>query len=190
MSEYVKIQAATVSELTKEIDFSEDRASTLFEPQDHPVAAIKKLFAGECFIDGLRLLAHALPKREAVWWACLAVRHTLENEQGEDALALAGAEAWARQPSEPNRLQCKALAEKLKFKTAAAWAAMSAVWSTGSITDEGQPEVAPPEKLYAHAVGGAVSLAAVAVDAGQAEDNYQRYLEQGLNLAAGGNGQV
>lgn len=190
MSEYVKIQAATASELTKEIDFSEDRAATLFDPQDHPVAAVKKLFAGECFIDGLRLLAHALPKREAVWWACLAVRHTLENEQSEDGQALVAAEAWARQPMETNRLQCKTLAEKLKFKTAAAWAAMSAAWSTGSITEEGQPEVAPPEKLYAHAVGGAVSLAAVAVDASQAEDNYQRFLDQGLNLAAGGNGQI
>ena len=26
------------------------------------------------YTDAVRFLAHALPKREAVWWACLCVR--------------------------------------------------------------------------------------------------------------------
>ena len=190
MSDYIKIQAASVGELLAEIDFSEDTAPSLFDAQDHPITAVNKLFDGECYIDGLRIMAHALPKREAVWWACLAVRHTISEEQADDNNALVVAEAWARQPVEGNRQQCKAWAEKLQHKTAAAWAATSAAWCTGSIAEEGQPEVAPPEKLYAHAVSGAVSLAAVAGDISEAEAHYRRFLDQGLNLAVGGNGQI
>lgn len=189
MSEYVKIQAQAAKDLLNHFEFSEDDAANVVIHDEHPVGAINKLFDKKYYIDGVKVLAHALPKRESVWWACLAVRQSNISEGSDDDAALRAAEEWARQPTEENRQQCKLLSEKLGHKTAAAWAATAATWCTGSIADPDQPEVAPPEKLYAHAVAGAVSLAAVG-DPAQAEALYDRFLQQGLNLASGGNGQL
>ena len=190
MSEYIKIQAQTTQELLEHLDVSDDDAKPFIQQEQHPVVVVKNLFENKFFIEGIKLLAHALPKRESVWWACLAVRQSLVADESEEGYALQSAELWARQPTEENRQQCKQWAEKLEYKTAASWAATAATWCTGSIADPDQPEVAPPEQLYAHAVAGAVSLAAVVNEPSRSEEYYTHFLQQGLNLAAGGNGQV
>ncbi len=38
--------------------------------------ALDRLTAGGFLIEATRLVAHALPKREAVWWACMCAIHT------------------------------------------------------------------------------------------------------------------
>ena len=190
MNDFVKIQAATAVELTQHMDFSEDEAAQQLDGNAHPAAAVEQLAKAGFNLDAVRLLAHALPKREAVWWACLAVRQTPIAENSLDAQAIAATEAWVRTPTEDYRLLCRSLAEQLKHKTAASWAAMAAAWSTGSLAAKDDPEVAPPEYLYAHAVGGAVNLAAVAGDADEAKNRYPTFLAQGFDLARGGSGQI
>src|SRR5438445_11015692 len=49
----------------------------LLEPDSASGAFIDRLSAAELWIDTVRFLAHALPKREAVWWGCLAARAAL-----------------------------------------------------------------------------------------------------------------
>ena len=190
MNEFVKITALTSALLLQHMEFSEDDAEKYALPNDQPADAIKKLIELKFFIDATKLLAHALPKRESVWWACLAVRKTLNIECTLDVQALEAAEAWARSPTEENRLLCRQLAESLKFKTPASWAAIAASWCAGSLAPKNEPEVSAPEYLYAQGVAGAINLAAVAGDLDNTEELHQLFLKQGFDLARGGNGQL
>jgi len=183
----VRVRASVAAELLKYFELSDeaqphaDRAAT-------PARFIESMMGAACFNDAVKFLAHALPKREAVWWACLAARHALNSDPDQEAAVLA-AETWAARPTEEHRLIAKQIAEKTAFKTAASWAATSAWWSAGSMAEPGQPEVPPPPFLYAQAVASAICLAAVLPDPINADKRYQRYLSQGLDLAMGGRGE-
>ena len=132
-----------------------------------------------------------LPKREAVWWACLAAKRGLGDKATPDLqAALQAAEQWAISPSEDNRRLAKGWSEKTGQKSAASWAATAALWTGGSMAKPGEPEIPVPPFLYAHAVAGAVCLAAFEVDPEQPINQFKRFIRQGLDLAAGGRGDV
>ena len=190
MTDLSKIKAVTTAELTEHFEMSEE-AQVHIVPDNNPQINIEVLAKQELFHDAVSLLAHGLPKREAVWWACLATRASITPDTDETNIAaLVAAEAWVKKPTEERRVKCRELAEQTQHKSAPSWAAMAASWSTGSLAKEGDPEVAPPEYLYAHAVAGSVSLAATSGDPEQTPNNYRLFLEQGFDLARGGNGQV
>lgn len=189
MSDWIKIQAHTAQELLEHFEISEENAEAELVPDTTPRISIERLAAKGFYLDAVKLLAHALPKREAVWWACLAARAIQTPETDEDnQLALLAAEAWAKKPTEAHRLRARQLGEKTKYRTPASWAATAAAWSAGSMVDDGEPVVTPPEYLYAHAVAGAVCLAAVAKDEDDPANAYQTFMAQGVNIACGGNG--
>ena len=191
MTQYIKVEALTAAELLKEFELFEPEAKSVMVVDTAPQISIENLIKGKFYQDAIKLLAHALPKRLAVWWACLAARRAQTPETSEENLqALIVTEAWAKKPTEPNRLQCKALAEATQFKTPSSWAATAATWCAGSMTNEGEPEVPPPAYLYAHAVAGCVSLAAATIDAEKIEEYYELLLAQGIDLACGGNGLI
>jgi hypothetical protein len=191
MTALVKIQALTAAELLKEFELTEPDAQTIVVPDTAPQISIERLIEGGFYQDAIKLLAHGLPKRESVWWACLSARAAQTPETDEDNVnALLATETWARKPTEDHRLRCKELSEKTQFKTAASWAATAATWCTGSMTPAGEPAVPPPEYLFAHAVAGCIALAAATIDPENIEDNYKLFLAQGINLARGGNGMV
>lgn len=158
-----------------------------------PEATIAGLLAG--FVeqgfhsDALRLLARALPKREAVWWACLCARDTLPADAPSAVVeALAAAEAWVYNPVEDNRRAAMARAEAAGFETPSSWAAVAAFWSGGSLSPPSNPVVPPGEGLTAAAVSGALLLAAVQPGPQHADTNYRRFIEYGVDIAKGGNG--
>lgn len=189
MNDWIKIQAHTAKELLEHFEISEDEAESELVLDTTPRISIERLAAKGFYLDAVKLMAHALPKREAVWWACLAARAVQTPETDEsNQLALLAAEAWAKKPTEAHRQRAKALGEKTKFRTPASWAATAASWSAGSMAGEHEPVIAPPEYLYAHAVAGAICLAAVAKDEDAPENAYKLFLSQGINIACGGNG--
>lgn len=141
--------------------------------------------------EALRLLAHALPKREAVWWACMCARAVPDPaSRPEDAAALEAAEQWVRRPDEANRRAAMAAAEKAGFRSTEAWAAVGAFWSGGSMAPEGQPAVPPAENLTGVAVAGAVVLAAVRVTPEKAGGRYGRFIASARDVALGGAGRI
>ena len=191
MTQLIKIEALTAAELLKEFELTDDGADSVLVPDTAPQISIERLMEAGFYQDAIKLLAHGLPKREAVWWACLAARKAQKPEDGEDNInALLATETWARQPTEEHRMRCKELGEKTQYKTAASWAATAASWCTGSMTPPGEPEVAPPAYLYAHAVAGSIALASATIDPENIEDHYKLFLAQGLDLARGGNGML
>jgi hypothetical protein len=188
MSDWTRITEITAAPLLAEFEVS-DEAIDIVIPAATTKANVEALQNAQCYFDAIKLLAHALPKREAVWWSCLVSRqaHTPETDQ-TNIDALVAAEAWALKPTEENRLWCKKLAEATKSKTPSSWAAMAASWCTGSMAKPGEPEILPPKYLYAHAVAGSVSLAAAFINPDHPNKQMAYALQQGADLAAGGDG--
>jgi hypothetical protein len=144
------------------------------------------LMKNHFYLDAVRLLAHALPKREAVWWACLCARSVSgDNPPSPVAVALEAAEKWVVDPSEENRRPALAAAAAAEFSTPAGCAALAAFWSSGSLAPPGVPVIPPGETLTAQGAANAVLLAAVATEPEKAPDRYVRFLTEGVRVANG-----
>ena len=189
MSSLSRVKAQSAGDLLQHFELSEEGESVAVIDAA-PMKVINNLVAAESYHDAVTMLAHALPKREAVWWACLAAKKTMDTGTELNVAAASAAELWVREPTEPNRQVAKKLGERAKNKTAAGWAATAASWCAGSMVDEGDMMVAPPDYLYAHAVAASVTLAAVAAGPELMADSYQLFIRQGFDLANGGTGQV
>jgi hypothetical protein len=141
--------------------------------------------------DAVRFLAHALPRREAVWWACTCARLALPASAApEVGAALQAAEAWVFQPTEENRRAAMEKAEAAGFDTPSAWSAVSVFWSGGSMAPEGMPDAPPDPSLYAIGVGASVLLAIAAGEPQSAERRFEEAIERGIDIANGGNGKL
>lgn len=150
---------------------------------------LAQLLSQQLYLDAIRFLAHALPKREATWWACLCARRAATEQTPANQLqAIELAEAWVYRPTEENCKVTRAAAEAIGFRTPASWAAMAAFWSGDNISPVPYAIVPPDAKLFAKAVAGAVMLAAAQGDASQVTAQYELSLRQGLNIAGGGDG--
>lgn len=176
--------------ICQDIDL-EKTAQNCLAADPEPVSFLQTLIKQQLYPDAVRFLARALPKREAVWWACLSARSVM-GEQPEPSFlqALETAEAWVYKPTEPHRRQANVAAQQAAFEHAAAWAAMAAFWSEGSIAPEEAPIVPPADNLTAKAVAGAVMLAAVQNQPEKANDKYLFFIEQAIDIANGGNGRL
>lgn len=176
--------------ICEDIDL-EQAARDCLAANPEPVVFLQILIGQQWYPDAIRFLARALPKREAVWWACLSARSVMgEKPEPSFLQALEAAEAWVYKPSEPHRRLAYKAAQNAAFKNAAAWAAMAAFWSEGSIAPEDAPAVPPADNLTAKAVAGAVMLAIVQDHPEKANDKYLFFIEQGIDIANGGNGRL
>jgi hypothetical protein len=129
-----------------------------------------------------------LPKREAVWWACLCAREGC----GADLAPAAGAavlasERWVAEPIEENRRAAMAAAEAATFGTPAGCAALAAFLSGGSLGPPNVEPIPPGEDLTARAVAGAILLAAVVREPEKAPQKFQSFLARGLEVLHGSN---
>lgn len=153
--------------------------------------AIALLAAAGFLLEATRVLAHALPKREAVWWACMCAAHTAPPDLPEpDRLAREAAELWVRQPSDKNRRAAMRLAEATTYEEPEPWCAYAVFWSGDTIGPEDQPAVPPTPHITGKVVAGVVYLAAVRTDPSQQTVRLKRFLESGRNIAAGGPGRL
>ncbi|MBI3411157.1 MAG: hypothetical protein HY040_22715 [Planctomycetes bacterium] len=140
----------------------------------------------QLFPDGVRVLAHGLPKRDAVWWACLCLREALGGSPSAKVKpALEAAEKWAKSPSEENRRDAKMAGEIAGYGTPAGLAALAAFWSGGSMASADKPVLAPADHMTAEAVAGAVLVAAAGAAPDDVPKRQQRFLALGLALASG-----
>lgn len=154
--------------------------------------AVARLEAAGFRSEAARLTAHALPKREAVWWACMCADAVPDvTLKSADAEARVAAEAWVRKPTDDAlRRAAWDLVQKTEFHSPEAWAAVAAFWSGGSMAPEGQPVVPPAEHLTGVAVNGAVVMAAVRGRAERADARLGRFLASAREIAGGGAGRI
>jgi hypothetical protein len=162
-----------------------DAAKQLLQDHLTLLPFLQVLVSRELFLDALRLLAHALPKREAVWWACRCARLERAELPPAEAAALEAAEAWVKDPSEANRRAAQAAAEAAEFTTPAGCAAIAAFWSGGSLSPPEAPVVPPGETLTAQGVANAVLMAAEARQPEKAREHYSQFFTEGIGVATG-----
>jgi hypothetical protein len=184
-----KLKGAPLETVLERADLAPEAAAAAAGAPDAAAALLRLVEAG-MMADAARFMAHALPKREAVWWACMCARATEPAPPPADLAAVAAAEAWVRKPEEELRRDAMAKAEAAGFRSPEAWAAVGAFWSGGSMAPANQPVVPPAEHLTGVAVAGAVSLAAVRRAPEQAEATLRRFVRSGLDIAAGGSGRI
>ena len=153
--------------------------------------AIELLIRQGCLMEAARCFAHALPRREAVWWAAMCALHTAPADLKEpDRLAREAGEAWVRQQSEEARRQAMAQAERTGFQSPEAWVGIAAFWSGPSIAPAGLPPVPPAPHLTGTAVAGAVALAAVRNAPERQAARLMRFLDSAHAIAGGGAGRL
>jgi hypothetical protein len=182
-----KLPPKTATEIGKLFPLG-DEAKDLLREGMTPRQYLDALLEKQHYIDALRFLAHALPKREAVWWACLCVRGVAgAGTPPPQTAALQAAERWVADPSEANRQACQGAAEAAGHGLPASCAAMAAFWSGGSMAPPNTPVVPPGETLTAHGAAGAALLAAVATEPQKVPEKQRMFLTQGLEVLAGTN---
>ena len=188
MATYAKLKAAKAEEVCR-LYTPEPEAAALMTLDDTPGDFLDRLVAQGRLADAVRFLAFALPRREAVWWACLCAREVLPSPPPAEAVAaLEAAEAWVYKPMEDNRRAAMAKAEAARLASPGAWAAVGAFWSSGSLAPPELAAVPPGPELTGTAVSGAVTMAAVQTEPERAEAKYRRVLDLGLDIAGGGTG--
>lgn len=175
-----------------------DEARLCLKPEASGAAFIRALADAGLNIDSLRYLAVALPRREAVWWACMTHRRlagpdmATDAAQAErDAACWKAAEAWVYEPTEQNRQACYDLAQALDFNTAGAYAALGAFWADGNLAPPGSGVVVPPgDGLTGSAVAASVILSCVPGVAKSIAERHRVALLVGADIANGGYGEV
>src|SRR5262249_12641107 len=131
----------------------EPQAQALLTAAHSPAEFVALLTSAGHTADAAHFAAFTLPRRLAVWWACLCVRVALPAHAPPAAMnALRAAERWVVQPGEDRRRAALAAAEEAEFGTAAGCCAAAAFWSGGSIAPPQSPIVPPPEHLLPSAV--------------------------------------
>lgn len=112
-------------------------------------------------LDAISALALMLPRRQAVWWACLGTRLIpgLDGRPAE-AAALEAAEAWVQSQAAEDAEAAQDAAARCPPSAAATYAALAAFWSGPSIAPRGQQAVAPAAHLPGVATRVALLLTA------------------------------
>ena len=170
------VEISTVAELGEE-------AMALVRPEMHPLDFVALLMEKALYPDAVRFIAHALPKREAVWWGWVCARRASgDNPQPKIKASLEATEKWIAQPSEDNRRSAMAAAQKAELGTAAGCAGLAAFFSGGSLAPPEAPVVPPGEFLSAKAVSGAVIFAAVAKEPERAPEKFKTFVAQGVEV--------
>jgi len=153
--------------------------------------AVARLEAAGLTTEAVRVLAHALPKREGVWWACMCAANTAPADLGEpDRLARETAELWVRQQKDEQRRSAMTYSETSGFQSPEAWCGVAAFWSGDSLSPVGLPAVPPPPHAVGGAIVGAVALSAVRGEVKRQPARLKRFLESGRNIATGGPGRM
>ncbi len=177
--------AASLSDLCERAKLGED-ARALLNAEHTPRQFLELLIAKELHLDAIRLLAYTLPKREAVGWGCLCVRHSLgTDDAAKISETQVAVERWVSSPDEANRRGAQAAADKEGSESSpSALLAMAAFFSGGSIAPANLQPVAPPDHVTPQFVAGAVMVAAVKSHPEKAAEKYRVFLQKGLALLA------
>lgn len=166
--------------------------TTVLNGCTNSIEALDRLEKAELLIEATRLVAHALPAREAVWWACACSRHTAPSGAKPDIeTAMRDAsEAWVRRPTDEHRRAAMKQAEAAGFDSAEAWTAVAAFWSGDSMAPLEAPKVPPQPHFTGLAVAGSVALAAARGQASRREARLRQFLVSAKDIAAGGAGRL
>jgi len=162
-----------------------DAAKALLKDEHTSRQFLELLVGKELFLDATRFLAFALPKREAVGWGCLCVRHSLgADDPSQISKTQVAAEKWVANPDERNRQAAKAAVPEDGPASPSDMLALAAFYSGGSVVAPELEPVPPPDHVTPQLVAGAVMIAAVQKQPEKASERYRVFLQKGTALMA------
>lgn len=161
-------------------------AKTLLDEHDTPQEFYRALRQHDCLADARRILAHALPKRRALWWGCL-VSSDLNRHEPVSAIeqVLPDVIQYVTRPNEASRRLALEMGKRVGVNTLAGTLAMATFFSAGSVSLPGLPEVPPRPFVTGRLIGVTVYLASVMRDAAHYKDHLRAYLDIGELVAQG-----
>jgi hypothetical protein len=137
----------------------------------------------------MRLLANALPDREATWWACMCATHAAGSAmESTERQALDAAESWVRRPTDEARQQARRVVRGAGYGLPGIWAAVAASWTPQP--DAGADPSLSSKNPVGRAVENAVLLASLRDDPDQPELRLTRFIDSGCDIASGGAGRL
>ncbi len=185
-----KLSKVPLAEVLLRCELPEAAAAAVAGITDVP-GVIAALVRGGFQVEAARVFAHALPKREAVWWACMCAAHTAPAGLGEpDNKAREIAELWVRNQTDALRRAAMEEAKKAGFQSPEAWAGVAAFWSGESLAPLEALTVPPPPHLTGLAVAGALALASVRTAPARQQQRLTLFLQAARDIAAGGTGRL
>ena len=132
------------------------------------------------------VLAQAVQRPAAVWWACRAAR--LEHGGGlveEEAAGVEAAEFWLRAPEQWKAYAANEAAKKVGLACPAGCAALAAFFAGESIGPSHLDALPPGPHLAGMAVAAAVELAATRRPSEDVGGHWESLLDIGFEIAAG-----
>lgn len=137
-------------------------------------------------LSALTYFAHALPKREAVWWAMQCVRGLGATGAEREREVLRLSETWVRDSDEEARLAVQDASQASAKDAAATWIGRAASWSGGSLSPHAGHRVPAPEDLTAKALGVALALLVGELPPARRKEAILSCLQAGRSFAEGG----
>ena len=153
--------------------------------------ALDRLDGAGYLTEATRLIAHALPKREAVWWACMCAGHTAPADlPAADRVAREAAEDLVRQQTDHSRRIASGSRAGRRQRHARGLGGDRGVLERRFDVAGGPTRRPAGGHLAGTAAAGAVALASVRGDVTRRQERLRRFLESGRNIAAGGPGRL
>jgi hypothetical protein len=161
-------------------------AAELLTPELTSQAFFELLLKHDQLADARRILAHAMPKRRALWWGVLCMQDTFRSQPPADVTQLLRlVTQFVALPTDDTRRACGEFGKRFAPNTMAACLATAAMFSGGSVSPPGLPPVAPRPFVTGRLVGVCVYLASVTRDAAQYKQYMRAYLNMGRSIASG-----
>lgn len=162
-----------------------DEAKALLTDESATKEFMALLVKKELFRDALRMVAYLLPKREAIGWGCLCVRHILASQKDQPLPDVqTAAERWVSAPNEENRWAAKQMASKEKPKTPSGLLAMAVFFAGPSMAPHNVQAVPPPDHLTSEMVANAVTIAGLVKEPEKAKEKYHVFMQKASAMIA------
>ena len=163
-----------------------DGAKALLTDESSTKEFIALLVEKELFKDALRMVAYLLPKREAVGWGCLCVRH-VSGQTKKASPFRRFTPPWNDGCLLPMRRiagRPRQAADKENPKTPSGLLAMAAFFAGPSMAPPNSPTVPPPDHITSEIVASVVFLAGVVEEPEKAKEKYRVFMQKALALMA------
>lgn len=160
-----------------------DEAKALLNENSSTKEFLALLTEQEMFRDAIRLYAYLLPKREAIGWGCLCMRHALAGMEGKPlSNTQLAAERWVSSPAEENRWAAKQEADIEDPKTASSFLALAVFFAGHSMSPPHCQPIPPANHLTPLMVASGVILAGVDKDPEKAKKKYLAFMQKASAL--------
>lgn len=151
-----------------------------------PGVLMGKLIDAKLYVDVIKLVSHALPKREAIWWGALCVEMiSTKDDAPDDIEALRAVVQWVIEPKESQRVKAAVAADQCQTASPACSLAQAVKWSDGSMSRPGMPVVRPEPEMTPNALVAAVRSAAKKGSREKQSQRLRDFLRLAVEVAEG-----